>query len=247
MKFMKCAARTVVLVLLSAAAAASAQPAALGPRSTPNGVTWGELALLPDYCADAMGILYGDQYYNPSPRAPHWVALMGQGFWAIHHYCYALAHVRRAEEAGVSDQQRKFIYGRAIKDYLYTLNNSAPDMVLVPEILVHLGDAYLKVGEVGNADAAFAKARRIKPDYWPAYSRWVDVLIKLKLKKDAYALVRQGLAHAPDSEVLRRQFVSLGGDLSSVAAASPAASAASAATKAASAPEAAASAASAAP
>jgi tetratricopeptide (TPR) repeat protein len=231
--------------LLSAATLAFAQHTPIGPRAIPNGVTWGELALLPAFCADAQGILYGDQYGNPSPRAAHWVALMGQSFWAIHHYCYALAAVRRADEAGIPDRQRRFIYGRAIQDYLYALNNSAPDMVLAPEILVHLGDAYLKVGQVSDADAAFAKARRIKPDYWPAYSRWVDVMIKLKLNKGAYALARQGLAHAPDSEILRRQFVSLGGDPASVAAAAPAASAASAATAAASAPEPAASAASA--
>ena len=206
-------------MLLAATATAGAQQrTAPGPNKTPVGVTWGELALLPDYCRDAMGILYGDQYYNPSPRAAHWVALMGQGFWSIHHYCYAMAHVRQAEMAGVTQPQRKFIYGRTIPDYLYTLNNSAPDMVLVPEILVRLGEAYLKVGDTANAYSAFEKARQVKPDYWPAYSRWVDVLIKSNLRKDALALARQGLAHAPASEVLRRQYISLGGDPSKVVA-----------------------------
>lgn len=205
-------------LLCTAATAGAQQRTAPGPNKTPVGVTWGELALLPDYCRDAMGILYGDQYYNPSPRAAHWVAMMGQGFWSIHHYCYAMAHVRQAEMAGVTQQQRKFIYGRAIKDYLYTLDNSAPDMVLVPEILVRLGEAYLKVGDTANAYSAFEKARRVKPDYWPAYSRWVDVLIKSNLRKEALALARQGLAHAPASEVLRRQYISLGGDPSKVVA-----------------------------
>ena len=225
-----CARAVVVAALLTSAFTAWAQqPVRIGPNKTPNGLTWGELALLPDYCRDAMGILYGDQYSNPSPRAAHWVALMGQGFWAIHHYCYALAHVRGAEEAGVTPQQRNFIYGRAIQDYVYTLNNSAPDMVLVPEILVRLGEAYLKVGDTANAFSAFEKARRVKPDYWPAYSRWVSVLIKSNLRSEALALARQGLAHAPASEVLRRQYTSLGGDPSKVVAvvdtAPPAASA----------------------
>ena len=209
----------VATTLLAIAATAYAQQrTAPGPNKTPNGLTWGELALLPDYCRDAMGIVYGDQSFNTSPRAAHWVSLMGQGFWSIHHYCYALAHVRGAEEAGVTPQERKFIYGRAIQDYLYTLNNSAPDMVLVPEILVRLGEAYLKVGDTANAYSAFEKARRVKPDYWPAYSRWVSVLIKSNLRSEALALARQGLAHAPASEVLRRQYTSLGGDPSKVVA-----------------------------
>ena len=179
-------ARAIVAtaVLASAATARAQQGAALGPRNSPNGLTWGEFALLPEYCRDAQGILYGDQSYNPSPRAAHWVALMGQGFWAIHHYCYALAHVRQAEEAGLTPQERKFIYGRAIQDYVCTLNNSAPDMVLLPEILVRMGEAYLKVGSTADAYPFFEMARRIKPDHWSAYSRWIDVLVRSSLRGD---------------------------------------------------------------
>ena len=199
-----------------------------GPSATPNGMTWGELSLLPEYCRDAMGILYGDQYYNPSPRASQWVALMGQGFWAMHHYCRALLYVRQAESAGTDANTRRFLYGRAKSDYVYTLNNSAPDMVLVPEILVRLGEAHLKLGEISDAFSAFERSRQMKPDYWPAYSRWIDVLIGLNKRKEARELAGIGLEYCPGCEVLRNQFKSLGGDPSKVVprAVAPAASAA---------------------
>ena len=188
------------------------QRAAPGPLKTPNGVTWGELSLLPEYCADAQGILYGDQYSNTSPRATKWVAMMGDSFWAIHHYCYALANVRRADAGGMSPQMRNHLYFKATQDYLYTINNSAADMVLVPEILVRLGEAHLKLNDLGQAYDAFERARQKKPDYWPAYSRWVDVLIRINKRKEAHDLAEVGLRHAPQSEVLRKQFESVGGD-----------------------------------
>ena len=70
------------VLLLGASTAWSQARVAPGPSSAPNGMTWGELALLPEYCPDTMGILYGDQYFNASPRAAGWVAQLGQGFWA---------------------------------------------------------------------------------------------------------------------------------------------------------------------
>lgn len=203
---------TIIAVMCAATNAIAQQRAVPGPSKTPNGVTWGELALLPEFCADAQGILYGDQSYNTSPRAAKWVGMMGEGFWAIHHYCYALANVRRAESAGVSAQVRSHLYLKATQDYIYTLNNSAADMVLVPEILVRLGEAHLKLGDPGQAFSAFEKARQKKPDYWPAYSRWVEVLMRLNKRNEARDLAELGLRHAPNSEVLRQQFDAMGGD-----------------------------------
>lgn len=225
----------VAMTTLATAATAWGQNTnpAPGPAKTPNGMTWGELSLLPEYCADAMGILYGDQYFNPSPRAAKWVAIMGQGFWAIHHYCRAQQYVRQAEAAAGSPQQRRYLYGKAKQDYIYALNNSGPDMILAPEILVRLGEAHIKLGEPGEAYSAFERARQKKPDYWPAYSRWVDVLMGLKMRKEARELAGQGLAYSPDSETLIRQYKALGGDPASVVRAAlpppPAASGATAA------------------
>ena len=187
-----------------------------GPSRTPNGMSWGELALLPEYCRDAMGILYGDQYYNTSPRASYWVSRMGQGFWSIHHYCRALTYVQQAESAGSNPTQRRFLYGRAKSDYFYTLNNSDPDMIIVPEILVRLGEAHLKLGEIAEAYAAFEQARQKKPDYWPAYSRWVDVLVGLNKRREARELAERGLEFCPSCAVLQEKFKTLGGDPSKI-------------------------------
>ena len=136
----------------------------------------------------------------------------------MHHYCRAILYTHRAELAGVPRQQERFLYERASKDYLYSLDNSAADMPLVPEILVRLGEAYLKIGQTSDAQAAFERARRVKPDYWPAYSRWIEVLISLNLRTQARDLATEGLSHAPDSAVLQRQFKALGGDPSLIKA-----------------------------
>jgi tetratricopeptide (TPR) repeat protein len=159
-----------------------------------------------------MGIVYGDQYFNKSPRADHWVSLIGPGFWNTHHYCYALANVRRAEAAGVDAQRRTYLYKKAVADYYYTIVNSPSDLPLLPEIYTRMGEAYLRLNDLANAATAFGRAQELKPAYWPAYVRWIDVLIKLKRLNDAADLALRGLRHAPNSEDLRQRYIAAGGD-----------------------------------
>jgi hypothetical protein len=52
----------------------------------------------------------------------------------------------------------------------------------------------------------------MKPDYWPAYSDWAEVLIKAGQKPLAKVIIQTGLEHAPDSKVLQDQFRLLGGN-----------------------------------
>src|SRR6476646_2895907 len=59
-------------------------------------ITEAEMALIPEYCKDAQtfarrpnnGRYYGSSSDNLNPNAPKWIAVMGQGFFAIHHYCW---------------------------------------------------------------------------------------------------------------------------------------------------------------
>ena len=193
----------------------------------PRGFTWGELAVLPDYCRDTQGVLYGAHgSHDDSPRAAEWVAKMGEDFWHMHHYCYALRDMRQATEAGASPSRKTYLYLRAVGDLMYVVNNCQPSMPLFPEVYLKLGEVYLLQGNVVDAKVAFERARLIRPDYWPAYTRWIDVLVPLKLHKEAKALAEEGLRHAPDAEPLRQAFIRLGGN---PAAVKPAATAAAAA------------------
>jgi tetratricopeptide (TPR) repeat protein len=224
--------RELVLVALAASAALAV--------AKPDNVTDGELALTPPYCPDTMGFKYGDAYYNTSPRAGHWVGLMGKNFWSLHHYCWAMINLRRAQMAGVPPMTRKGLLENVVSDCIYVVKNTAPDFVLLPEIHTRIGETQLLLNNTGAAYDSFAQARALKPDYWPAYLRWAEVLVKINQKGEAKKLIAEGLRHAPDAKPLIDEYRLLGGDPTSIrpisketkpadgGAAAPAASAASA-------------------
>lgn len=182
----------------------------------PTNISKSEMALIPAYCRDAQTFGYGDAYYNTSPNAPKWVAMMGKGFWAIHHYCWALINLTRAERPSTPPVIRKGLREGAISDMNYVLEHTTPDFVLLPEIYTKIGEVQLLLKNPAAARDAYAKASVLKPDYWPAYSQWAEYLETTGNKAQARAVVEDGLAHAPSSQTLRRMHVELGGDPASI-------------------------------
>ena len=182
--------------------------------AAPKNITEGELALTPPYCQDVQGIKWGDQYSNTSPRAAHWVALMGKTFWAMHHYCWALIHIQRSSAAGLSPQIREGMIQEAIGDYYYVIKNATPNFVLLPEIYLRIGEAQVMAKNPVAASDAFAKARELKADYWPAYARGAEVFERLGMKTKAKSLLEDGLERMPNEPALQTAFVRLGGKLS---------------------------------
>lgn len=197
----------LALSLMAMAGSASAKP---------EDITEPEMKLIPRYCADTMGFKYGDAYYNTSPRAGHWISLMGKGFWAMHHYCWARINMNRAQKAGVPAQTRRALWESARGDYGYVVNNTAPDFIMLPEIYTRIGEVELLLAHPDKANLAFIHAREIKPDYWPAYSYWAEFLIAAGKRADALKIVAAGLEHAPESKVLLEQFRLLGGRKSDI-------------------------------
>lgn len=177
----------------------------------PDDITDVEMQLLPRYCRDTMGFGYGDAVTNTSPRAGYWVSLMGRSFWAMHHYCWGLISMGRALRAGLPEANRRALWESAKGDFNYVVKNSTPDFIMLPEIYTRIGDADLALGRPGAARQAFEKARGLKADYWPAYSRWAEYLIGAGQRGEAIKIVIAGLENAPDSKVLRQQFQLLGG------------------------------------
>lgn len=188
-------------------------------RAAPENITDGELALLPPYCQDVQAIRWGNASFNPSPRAGYWVSLMGQTFWALHHYCWGLIHVRRSEAPGLPPVLRAGMLNTAINDYFYVINNGPRDFVLAPEIYLRIGEARLSLGQIGLAHDAFRIARELKPDYWPAYTRWIDHLVRTNQRVAAKDMAAEGLRVAPDSQELKERFRKLGGDPSTITSA----------------------------
>lgn len=182
------------------------------------------MALIPTYCPDTMGFGYGDAHYNTSPRAPRWVSMLGKDFWHLHHYCWALINLKRANRHGISPQQRKGLLQEVLSDYQYVLERANPDFLLLPEILTRAGEVELKLARSERAEAVFAKARQIKPDYWPAYTHWIEYLIAKGRRAEAKNLAQEGLEYSPTAKTLQTQFRLLGGDPSLIVPKSPPAS-----------------------
>ncbi len=141
---------------------------------------------------------------------------MGQSFWALHHYCWGLIHVRRALQPGVLPAQRTGMITAAIGDYGYVIQHSPRSFILAPEIFLRIGEAHLLLGRTGSAADAFRTARELKPDYWPAYTRWIDALLKSNQKAEAKALAAEGLRYSPGAKELVARYQKLGGDPSTI-------------------------------
>lgn len=195
-------------VLLGSAASAGATEF---PRREPIGFTWGELAVLPEYCKDTQGTVW-DTRGNGGPMAPDtpkWVSLMGDDFFHAHHYCYGLRHMLRAQSAGESTPRGKDLLRRALGEFAYMFRSSRSTMPLMPEIYLKEGEVHLKLGNVLEAGQSFERSRLLNASYWPAYTRWADVLIGLKQFESARKLLQDGLAHSPNEPELTRRLALL--------------------------------------
>jgi hypothetical protein len=180
-------------------------------RAQLDNITPGELALMPPYCQDVQ-TMNGWSKTKPSPRTGYWIGVMGESFWTMHHHCWGLIRTRRAMAAGVSPMVRESQLKHSVADYEFVVINSSKDFVLLPEVLTRLGETHLMLGNPGAAYDAFTKARSLKPDYWPPYQRWAEVLIKTNQKAEAKKLVEQGLRHSPNAKPLQEQYRLLGGN-----------------------------------
>jgi len=162
-------------------------------------ITMGELALTPPYCMDVQAIpVTGWSKTSPSPRAAHWIALMGESFWAMHHMCWALIGLHRANLAGTSAHARTYLISNAVSDFGFVLKNSPEDFVLRPEVFYRRAKAEVLLGDYGAAIDDFSRSRKLKPDYWPSYVGEADVLIKAGQRREAQQLLREGLKLLPD-------------------------------------------------
>ena len=181
----------------------------------PARITDAEMALLPPYCVDTQTFKYGGET-NPSPNAPKWVALMGRAFWSMHHYCWALINLSRAQKPSMPENLRQATRQYAIDDMMFVIENSPPDFVVLPEIYTKIGETFLLLKRPAEARIAFEKARSLKADYWPPYFQWAEYLRQTGKKAEARDVAAEGLSYSPDSKSLQRLLISLGGDPASV-------------------------------
>ena len=135
---------------------------------------------------------------------------MGEDFFHTHHYCYGLRNIHRAKVVGETSPAGRDLLRKALGEFRYMIRNCAPGMPLLPEIFLREAETHLKLGSIDEANVSLESARRLKPSYWPAYTRWADVLIGLRLNERAKALLLEGLEHAPGEPELVKRLTALG-------------------------------------
>lgn len=178
----------------------------------PKDITETEMRLVPEYCPYTQGFGKADAYGKNSPEGQRWVSLMGRGFLSLHHYCWGQINLIRARRSDVSSSVRSHMLSTVRDDFKFVLNATDADFILRPEIYTRLGDVELMMRNIRGANAAFSQARALKRDYWPAYSRWAEYLIRSGKRNEAKKLIQTGLKYSPTSQVLREQYRLVGGN-----------------------------------
>lgn len=208
----------------------------------PENITWGELALTHPICyhVQAIPLTNWTKLARESPQSAYWDERIGGGgmLWAMHHYCWALIHLRRSEAAGISPQEHRYLKQVAIGDFNYVVRQALrlpnpSSFLMLPELYYRIGDTNVQLGNTYAATMAFDQARAVKPDYWPPYVAQAQMLDKAGLRKDAMRLLEQGLQIMPGEPNLSAAYARMGGKPASVRplvrAAEPAAGASAAA------------------
>ena len=211
--------RPSALLLIVAATLWTALPAqAQGIRreiTQRSGYTDGQWALLPPWCRhtqDSPEAFRAGITWDRNPNAQQWIALMGSDFQHMHHYCRGLRYELMLNSfADLNPRERLALNERIIEEMDYVINNGQPTMPLMPEVFLMQGDAYVRLSQLPAAQVAFETSRKLKPEYWPAYTRWADVLIGLKQTDQARRVVAEGLAHMPQEPQLLERQRQLGG------------------------------------
>ena len=195
---------------------------ALGSRAqSPTDVTDGELAVLPAYCMDTLGFRDRPRPGNSQPRHAYWESVMGKGFTAMHHYCWARINIRRITTQ-VTDKARKAgLMTGVLGDLGYVIKNSTPDFVMLPEIYTTMAEAELIRENPAGAFANIDTATKLKPSYARSYMVWGNYLASVGKTKEGRDFVKVGVQYNPSLVPIRELYKRLGGDLAAIVPTAP--------------------------
>jgi tetratricopeptide (TPR) repeat protein len=176
---------------------------------SPRNITAGEIARLPDYCAHTQTFERNGSKDSPTEAQRYWAARIGESFWDLHHYCWAMVSANRAQAAGVSRGERIYLYDSAVNDCYYILQNMKSSFPLLPEMLTRMAQYRMSAEKPAEALQFYERARAAKPDYWPPYVGIADLQVKLGRPAAAREVLQAGLALMPDEPRLRERLAQL--------------------------------------
>ena len=161
-----------------------------------------EVKAMPPYC---MARLDRDESMEA-----HWQSVLGPAYLHAHHYCYAIGFLNRYYKSRTT-RDKSFNLQSAMTNMNYVIARVDSTFVLLPEIYMNRGLVQSLMKKDGAALTDFLKAIELDPGLARAYSMAGEIYVKLKKNDEALKLATEGLRHSPDSTVLKRLYLSLGG------------------------------------
>jgi tetratricopeptide (TPR) repeat protein len=190
----------LVALLISQSALVLAQP----------DYTQEELRALPRVCLAQTFI--NSALFNPVvPEAERrqWAQRLGEDDYGhFHHFCWGLIDMRRGNgtmETGLRDHN----YRSAVRNFQYVERRVSRRFAMLPEVYLRMGMALLHLRDHAAAAKSFLLATTLKPDYTPAYAALIDVYVDLHDFDAAKTVLQDGLAKAPNSDLLATKKIEL--------------------------------------
>jgi tetratricopeptide (TPR) repeat protein len=163
-----------------------------------------ELRSLPEYCQVKLRQKPGDPGYQ------RWLGILGPDYLHTHHYCAGLNFINRHYRARTA-YDRKYYLTASLGEFGYMITHASPTYSLMPDIYMNRAIALSKLGRDGEAIVDFQKAIQLNPKLPRAYAMVADYYSDRKLKDKALAAVTEGLKQIPESKMLKKRFLELGG------------------------------------
>jgi len=134
-----------------------------------------------------------------------WSEVFGEGWTHLHHYCRGMHKFNQGMKNWREPMLRRNYITDSIGEFNYVLTRTSPQFFLRPEILVKRGQAMLVVGQDVEALQHFQEAISLRKDYAPAYAMLANFYLRKDDRESAREILKLGLTHVPDSEVLQRK------------------------------------------
>ena len=165
-----------------------------------------ELALLPPYCKGTLQIrnLSGD-----TTSIEQYVAMYGESYRYLHYYCWGL----NAEAKSIKVREKLLRHDMlqfALFDIKRAIDYSEPDFVFLPNMHLSQARILFVLDQKANALSVLNKLIEMKSDYAPAYAELSDYYADNGDKPRAIKILRQGIDHTEDAEILLKRLKQLG-------------------------------------
>ena len=191
-------------LLLAAVLAIVAAPA----RADSPGATQQEWALLPQWCAwTQQAPKYGMSSLSRSAATggpnmyEEYVRRYGDGWTAMHHYCWALVDIiRMGKLAGRNRAVHDHAARRALGNLDYVLQSSALGFAFRPDVLASRARLLIRMNDYGQASQTAQMLILESPSLPDGYVLLAEVLLKAGRSNDASAVLARGDEAVTDKE-----------------------------------------------